>query len=92
MVFECIFLTRAICPFLLSIWPDTNRGAQEFRDSNWKYCSLVFVFIRSPRPIFYLAFGFRSNIISAKAWVLPVRANLGEPDSTPTNPDQSGPP
>ena len=37
MVFKCIFLILAICPFLLSIWPDTNRGAQEFRDSNWKY-------------------------------------------------------
>ena len=37
MVFECIFLTLAICPFLQSILPDTVRGAQEFRDSNWEY-------------------------------------------------------
>ena len=37
MAIECIFLTVAICPFLQSISPDTVRGAQEFRDSNWEY-------------------------------------------------------
>ena len=63
MVFECIFLTLAICPFLLSIWPDTDRGAQEFRDSNWKYLferlNLIFCLLKLSLFLLTKYFPFR---------------------------------